>query len=115
MAIALEGDDAAELIYRDWLRFKAAAGNRPGLHTAISRLQQINKALDCSSEPETEQLINDLLNGPHGAAQRSVGKMAQLEISWRYGAYRRSEAAEEARAAWVDQRIYLAWTKQWTP
>jgi hypothetical protein len=58
----LEADDAAELIYRDWLRLEATAGNRSGLHTAISRIQQINRALDCSPEPETEQLINDLLS-----------------------------------------------------
>ncbi|MER6405914.1 hypothetical protein ABT269_20745 [Streptomyces viridosporus] len=62
VATGLEADDAAELIYRDWLRLEATAGNRSGLHTAISRIQQINRALDCSPEPETEQLINDLLN-----------------------------------------------------
>ncbi|MEU0047311.1 hypothetical protein [Streptomyces werraensis] len=65
VATGLEADDAAELIYRDWLRLEAAAGNRSGLHTAISRIQQINRALDCSPEPETEQLINDLLNNPN--------------------------------------------------
>ncbi|MGA5121303.1 hypothetical protein [Streptomyces pseudogriseolus] len=31
----------------------------------MARIQQINRALDCSPEPETEQLINDLLNGPN--------------------------------------------------
>ncbi|MEU5225312.1 LysM peptidoglycan-binding domain-containing protein [Streptomyces toyocaensis] len=62
VATALEVDDAAELIYRDWLRLEHVAGNRPGLHTAISRVQQINRDLDCSPEPETEHLINELLN-----------------------------------------------------
>jgi nucleoid-associated protein YgaU len=71
VATGLEVDDTAELLYRDWLRLEAAAGNRSGLHTAISRIQQINKALDCSPEPETEQLINDLLNGPT-TAERSA-------------------------------------------
>ena len=42
------------------MRIEAAAGNRQGLHTAITRVQQANQALDCSLEIETEQLINDL-------------------------------------------------------
>lgn len=33
--------------------------------TAIARVQQVNRALDCSLEPDTEQLINDLLGAPH--------------------------------------------------
>ncbi|MEW2078090.1 LysM peptidoglycan-binding domain-containing protein [Streptomyces sp. NPDC013433] len=71
-ATALEVDDTAELIYRDWLRLEAAAGNRAGLHTAISRIQQINQALNCSPEPETEQLINDLLNGPNTTERNAL-------------------------------------------
>ncbi|MEU1456192.1 hypothetical protein ABZ455_29040, partial [Streptomyces avermitilis] len=39
-------------------------------HT-ITRVQQANRALDCSLETETEQLINELLNGP-GAAVRNA-------------------------------------------
>ncbi|MEU8576356.1 hypothetical protein [Streptomyces asoensis] len=58
----LDVDDTAELLYRDWLRIEHAAGNRQGLHTAITRLQHINRRLDCSLEPETEDLINTLLN-----------------------------------------------------
>ncbi|MFF2515532.1 hypothetical protein [Streptomyces sp. NPDC058086] len=61
VATGLDADDTAELLYRDWMRIEAAAGNRQGLHTAITRVQQINRALDCSLEIETEQLINDLL------------------------------------------------------
>ncbi|MET8772833.1 hypothetical protein [Streptomyces sp. NPDC004658] len=64
IATGLEVDDTAELLYRDWLRIEHAAGNRQGLHTAITRLQQVNQALDCSLETETEQLINTLLNAP---------------------------------------------------
>ncbi|MCH5677313.1 LysM peptidoglycan-binding domain-containing protein [Streptomyces gilvus] len=60
----LDADPTAELLYRDWMRLEAARGNRSGLHTAITRLQQINRELDCSPEPETEQLINHLLNSP---------------------------------------------------
>ncbi|MFJ9822390.1 hypothetical protein ACIRU3_45695 [Streptomyces sp. NPDC101151] len=66
VATGLEVDDTAELLYRDWLRIEHAAGNRIGLHTAITRVQQVNHSLDCSLELETEQLINDLLNGTGG-------------------------------------------------
>lgn len=72
VATGLDADDTAELLYRDWMRIEAAAGNRQGLHTAITRVQQVNQALDCSLEIETEQLINDLLNGS-GAAVRNLG------------------------------------------
>ncbi|MFE9976200.1 hypothetical protein ACFYRD_37220 [Streptomyces hirsutus] len=61
VATGLDVDDTAELLYRDWLRIEHAAGNRQGLHTAITRVQQVNRALDCSPETETEHLINQLL------------------------------------------------------
>ncbi|MFE4414008.1 hypothetical protein ACFRNR_34630, partial [Streptomyces sp. NPDC056820] len=61
VATGLDVDDTAELLYRDWLRIEYAAGNRQGLHTAITRIQQVNRALDCSLETETEQLIHHLL------------------------------------------------------
>jgi hypothetical protein len=72
IATGLDADDTAELLYRDWMKIEHAAGNRQGLHTAITRVQQANRALDCSPEPQTEQLINDLLNTPHphGTRQR---------------------------------------------
>ena len=57
----LDVDNTAELLYRDWLRIEYAAGNRQGMHTAITRVQQVNRALDCSPEPETQQLINEML------------------------------------------------------
>ncbi|WP_308406100.1 bacterial transcriptional activator domain-containing protein [Streptomyces panaciradicis] len=65
VATGLDVDPTAELLYRDWMRLEAARGNRSGLHTAITRVQQINRDLDCSPEPETTQLINDLLHTPH--------------------------------------------------
>ncbi|WNZ06228.1 LysM peptidoglycan-binding domain-containing protein [Streptomyces sp. 11x1] len=70
VATGLDVDDTAELLYRDWCRLEYAAGNRQGLHTAITRVQQVNQALDCSLETETEQLINELLNGSGGPARR---------------------------------------------
>ncbi|MGW3956458.1 LysM peptidoglycan-binding domain-containing protein [Streptomyces sp. NPDC004752] len=71
VATGLDVDNTAELLYRDWLRIEYAAGNRQGLHTAITRVQQVNRALDCSLEMETEQLINELLNGS-GSPMRKV-------------------------------------------
>jgi hypothetical protein len=62
VATGLDADNTAELLYRDWMRIEHAAGNRQGLHTAITRVQHVNRALDCSLETETEQLINELLN-----------------------------------------------------
>ncbi|MFJ8158459.1 LysM peptidoglycan-binding domain-containing protein [Streptomyces sp. NPDC094468] len=55
-------DDAAELLYRDWMRLEAARGNHSGLHTAILRAQEVSRLLDCSLELETTQLIDDLLS-----------------------------------------------------
>ncbi|WP_395577405.1 bacterial transcriptional activator domain-containing protein, partial [Streptomyces sp. BK79] len=62
LTTGLDADHTAELLYRNWCRLEHTAGNRQGLHTAITRIQQVNQELDCSMETETEQLINDLLN-----------------------------------------------------
>jgi hypothetical protein len=61
VATGLDVDNTAELLYRDWCRLEHTAGNRQGLHTAITRIQQVNRELDCSLETETTQLINELL------------------------------------------------------
>ncbi|MGW7824656.1 LysM peptidoglycan-binding domain-containing protein [Streptomyces puniciscabiei] len=71
IATGLDTDDSAELLYRDWMRVEHTAGNRSGLHTAIARIQQVNRSLDASLELETEQLINELLHG-HGPATRKA-------------------------------------------
>lgn len=57
----LDVDETAELLYRDWLIIEWTAGNRPGLRTVITRIQQVAQALDCDLELETEQLIQELL------------------------------------------------------
>jgi hypothetical protein len=72
VATGLDVDDTAELLYRDWMRIEHAAGNRHGLHTAITRLQHANRTLDCSPETETTQLINELLNHPHAAVRKAL-------------------------------------------
>ncbi|MEU9190828.1 hypothetical protein AB0D14_41295 [Streptomyces sp. NPDC048484] len=73
IATGLDADDSAELLYRDWLRIENSAGNRQGLHTAITRVQQVNRALDCSLETETEQLINELLSPARGHHSHNTG------------------------------------------
>ncbi|SNX88480.1 LysM domain-containing protein [Streptomyces sp. TLI_55] len=70
VSTGLDVDDTAELLYRDWMRLEAARGNRSGLHTAITRVQQVNRVLDCSLETETTQLIHELLNGSAKAVRR---------------------------------------------
>ncbi|WP_405654087.1 hypothetical protein [Streptomyces sp. NBC_00019] len=70
--IGIGADDSAELLYRDLMRIEHTAGNRSGLHTTITRIQQINRTLDRDLETATEQLINDLLHG-NGRDQRNLG------------------------------------------
>ncbi|MEU5324159.1 hypothetical protein AB0G67_46685 [Streptomyces sp. NPDC021056] len=65
VACALDVDDNAEIIYRDWILIEQAAGNRQGVHTAITRIQHINRTLDCPLEPETQHLIDTLLDPSH--------------------------------------------------
>ncbi|KMS74241.1 hypothetical protein ACM01_15105 [Streptomyces viridochromogenes] len=72
IATGLDADNSAELLYRDWMRIEHAAGNRSGLHTAITQVQQVNRSLDCDLEMETEQLINDLLHGTGSALRKAL-------------------------------------------
>ncbi|MFD8276761.1 hypothetical protein [Streptomyces flaveolus] len=72
VATGLDVDNTAELLYRDWCRLEHAAGNRQGLHTAITRVQQVNRELDCSLETETEQLIKELLNNAGNVARKPL-------------------------------------------
>ncbi|MEU3855436.1 hypothetical protein [Streptomyces sp. NPDC029554] len=72
VATGLDVDPTAELLYRDWMRLEAARGNRSGLHTAITRVQQVNRELDCSLELETTQLINELLKGTRTTEPRNL-------------------------------------------
>ncbi|WP_442759191.1 LysM peptidoglycan-binding domain-containing protein [Streptomyces pseudogriseolus] len=72
VATGLDVDSTAELLYRDWCRLEHAAGNRQGLHTAITRVQQVNRELDCSPETETEQLIKELLNNAGSGTRKTL-------------------------------------------
>ncbi|MFC9280161.1 hypothetical protein [Streptomyces collinus] len=69
IATGLDIDHTAEQLYRAWMSIEAQAGNRSGLHTAISRLQHVNAALGSPLAPETEQLIHHLLHSDHSAAR----------------------------------------------
>ncbi|CCK32818.1 hypothetical protein BN159_8440 [Streptomyces davaonensis JCM 4913] len=62
---ALDTDHTAEILYHDWMRIEAAAHNRQGLHTALTRLQHTNHTLNCPLEKETQDLINHLLHPTH--------------------------------------------------
>ncbi|MFD4630297.1 LysM peptidoglycan-binding domain-containing protein [Streptomyces sp. NPDC058284] len=66
IAIGLEVDDSAELLYRDWFQIEAAAGNRSGLIAAISRLDQVNRSLGLATELDTEVLMRKLLDQTDG-------------------------------------------------
>ncbi|WP_446466102.1 LysM peptidoglycan-binding domain-containing protein [Streptomyces sp. BRA346] len=64
IAVGIDVEPHAELLYRDWMRIEHRAGNRAGLHSAITALQQANRALDLDLDPETEELIKSLLADP---------------------------------------------------
>ncbi|MFD5017140.1 hypothetical protein [Streptomyces chartreusis] len=72
VATGLDADPSAELLYRAWMRIEHVAGNRTGLHTAITQAQQVNRTLDCDLEMETEQLINDLLHDTGTALRKTA-------------------------------------------
>ncbi|MGW7208443.1 bacterial transcriptional activator domain-containing protein [Streptomyces sp. NPDC054837] len=65
IARALDVDDSTEIIYRDWILIEQAAGNRQGVHTAITRIQHITRTLGCPLEPETQHLIDTALDPSH--------------------------------------------------
>jgi nucleoid-associated protein YgaU len=67
--VGLDVDETAELLYRALIRIEDAAGNQQGLRAAIARVQKVNRELDCSLEPETEQLIRNVLGGPGSAVR----------------------------------------------
>jgi two-component SAPR family response regulator len=67
--VGLDVDETAELLYRALIRIEDAAGNQQGLRAAVARVQKVNRELDCSLEPETEQLIRNVLGGPGSAVR----------------------------------------------
>ncbi|MFI5808732.1 LysM peptidoglycan-binding domain-containing protein [Streptomyces sp. NPDC051561] len=61
LAIGLEVDETAELLYRDLLLLEHAHGNRAGVHATIALIQKVNRNLDISMDPDTEHLITELM------------------------------------------------------
>ncbi|MFF0746649.1 LysM peptidoglycan-binding domain-containing protein [Streptomyces sp. NPDC004111] len=60
LAIGLEVDETAELLYRDLLLLEHAHGNRAGLHATIALIQKTNRDWGISMDPDTEHLIAEL-------------------------------------------------------
>ncbi|MFE0764738.1 LysM peptidoglycan-binding domain-containing protein [Streptomyces smyrnaeus] len=61
---ALTVDDSADVLYQDWMRIEAAAGNRAGVYQAIEQITAVCRRLDVELLPQTEAVIEDVLNTP---------------------------------------------------
>ncbi|MGP3991576.1 hypothetical protein [Streptomyces sp. 3N207] len=57
-------DDTADVLYQDWMRVEAAAGNRAGVCQAIEQINAVCRRLDVELLPETEAVIEDVLDSP---------------------------------------------------
>ena len=62
VAAGLEVQDD-EILYRDWMRIEAASGSRQGLFRVIATAKDAAHSVDCDLEPETERLIQALMDG----------------------------------------------------
>ncbi|MFI2740716.1 LysM peptidoglycan-binding domain-containing protein [Streptomyces sp. NPDC018711] len=58
----LDIDDSAELLYQDWMLIEDQAGNHHGVRTAYETILTINRRLDVSTEPETGEIYERLVN-----------------------------------------------------
>ncbi|WP_435972245.1 hypothetical protein [Streptomyces sp. Qhu_M48] len=56
----LDIDDSAELLYQDWMLIEAQAGNHNGVTAAYETILTINRRLDVSTEPETDDIYRRL-------------------------------------------------------
>ncbi|WP_415954416.1 hypothetical protein [Streptomyces sp. KLOTTS4A1] len=61
VTVGLTADEVSEVLFRDWMRIEHELGNRSGLHTAITRMQTMIRTLHGVLEPETEELIDELM------------------------------------------------------
>ncbi|WP_042422248.1 LysM peptidoglycan-binding domain-containing protein [Streptacidiphilus anmyonensis] len=57
IAVGIDVEPAAEMLYRDWLALEAACGNTAEVHRIISRLQEELRTLDVEMDHATEELI----------------------------------------------------------
>ena len=61
-AAGLQADPGAELRWRDALRAEWLAGDLTGLHSTADRLVELASKLGDDLEPETDELLDELLN-----------------------------------------------------
>ncbi|MBO8203170.1 LysM peptidoglycan-binding domain-containing protein [Streptomyces smyrnaeus] len=64
LTTALAVDDTADVLYQDWIRVEAAAGNRAGVYQAVEQINAVCRRLDVEMLPETEAVIEDVLSSP---------------------------------------------------
>ncbi|MGW9452461.1 LysM peptidoglycan-binding domain-containing protein [Streptomyces sp. NPDC055632] len=57
----LDVDDSAELLYRDWMLIEDQAGNHQGIRAAYDAISAVNRRLDVSTEPETDDIYERLV------------------------------------------------------
>ncbi|MGA5873988.1 LysM peptidoglycan-binding domain-containing protein [Streptomyces cinereoruber] len=57
----LDIDDSAELLYRDWMLIEDQAGNHNGVRAAYDTICAVNRRLDVSTEPETDDIYERLV------------------------------------------------------
>lgn len=63
-AAGLQADPGAELLWRDALRAEWLAGDLDGLHSTAERLIELANKLGDDLEPETDDLLDELLTRP---------------------------------------------------
>ena len=68
-AAGLQADPGAELLWRDALKAEWLAGDRDGLNITADRLCALAKEFGDDLEPETEELLNELLSKPSRPVQ----------------------------------------------
>ncbi|WP_121831157.1 LysM peptidoglycan-binding domain-containing protein [Streptomyces sp. S1] len=57
----LDVDDSAELLYQDWMLIEDQAGNHNGVRAAYEAICAVNRRLDVSTEPETDDIYQRLV------------------------------------------------------
>jgi nucleoid-associated protein YgaU len=69
-AVGLQADPGAELLWRDALKAEWLAGDLDGLTNTADRLSALADELGDDLEPDTIELLSELLNRPKGADAR---------------------------------------------
>jgi hypothetical protein len=69
-AVGLQADPGSELLWRDALRAEWLAGDLDGLTSTADRLTALADELGDDLEPDTVELLGELLHGPKRADAR---------------------------------------------